>query len=175
MRGNRQIVAKSTSTGRSIPACAGEPLLLLGCNRADGVYPRVCGGTCGLTQAVLWAEGLSPRVRGNRMMLPTVSDSERSIPACAGEPLSHRAVVGKHQVYPRVCGGTLLSCMEPFAVSGLSPRVRGNLSLLISFFLSCGSIPACAGEPCSALRLPPVLRVYPRVCGGTQPVARSII
>ena len=33
-----------------------------------------------------------------------------------------------------------------------------------------GSIPACAGEPSGTARGPVPPRVYPRVCGGTQPV-----
>ena len=50
-------------------------------------------------------------------------------------------------VYPRVCGGTRArSAGEPKA-HGLSPRVRGNLSGVISVVSCVGSIPACAGEP----------------------------
>ena len=36
-----------------------------------------------------------------------------------------------------------------------------------------GSIPACAGEPTADAAAPHSPRVYPRVCGGTQPVARQ--
>ena len=92
----------------------------------------------------------------------------RSIPACAGEPTGTCITRRLMRVYPRVCGGTgghatdqervvrsIPACAGepatatpgPGAMSGLSPRVRGNLSL---------SAPAS---------LP--LRVYPRVCGGT--------
>ena len=51
---------------------------------------------------------------------------------------------------------------------GLSPRVRGNRSPGSEVEFLAGSIPACAGEPGAV----PVgcrrLRVYPRVCGGTE-------
>ena len=80
----------------------------------DRVYPRVCGGTC-------HRPGLSPRVRGNRSVVPDMGSIpacageppttpiRRSIPACAGEPGSIPACAGEprcREVYPRVCGGT---------------------------------------------------------------------
>ena len=34
--------------------------------------------------------------------------------------------------------------------------------------LDGGSIPACAGEPCTHPNYRPAERVYPRVCGGTS-------
>ena len=90
-------------------------------------------------------------------------------------------------VYPRVCGGTCGCVRNVSSAPGLSPRVRGNLSVASGFSVPARSIPACAGEPgglvshvvdgrsipaCagephaspkSAVGLP----VYPRVCGGT--------
>ena len=53
--------------------------------------------------------GLSPRVRGNQQQQRQQALSERSIPACAGEPLTWTAVTGATRVYPRVCGGTICS------------------------------------------------------------------
>ena len=119
-------------------------------------------------------KGLSPRVRGNRCRrIPTLRTS-RSIPACAGEPHS-RQERGPHRwVYPRVCGGTLMSRWTLSTQSGLSPRVRGNLYVVAFWFLPERSIPACAGEPCpgtSSLLDP---WVYPRVCGGTIRIAAAV-
>ena len=58
--------------------------------------------------------------------------------------------------------------LSPYSVvNGLSPRVRGNLSVFHQILLLSGSIPACAGEPRGAQRTAPPLTVYPRVCGGT--------
>ena len=91
------------------------------------------------------------------------------------------------KVYPRVCGGTVCSKWGGAVYSGLSPRVRGNLTLIHARLLTTRSIPACAGEPGQAPQVlrfdgsipacagePLVLgsrnasgRVYPRVCGGT--------
>ena len=51
--------------------------------------------------------------------------------------------------------------------NGLSPRVRGNHAKRRYHKMDIGSIPACAGEPRTALRPPGAPKVYPRVCGGT--------
>ena len=71
-------------------------------------------------------------------------------------------------VYPRVCGGTFHCSQYQRSVSGLSPRVRGNLIKTGVQMLSRGSIPACAGEPDGAPPRPGEHGVYPRVCGGTR-------
>ena len=49
----------------SIPARAGEPVVLKSFNRALKVYPRACGGTHRHRSATTSSTGLSPRVRGN--------------------------------------------------------------------------------------------------------------
>ena len=111
--------------------------------------------------------GLSPRVRGNRRLRPSPARPTWSIPACAGEPPRHLRQTDRHRVYPRVCGGTVMCPAYIRTGNGLSPRVRGNQSLLLLRNCSHGSIPACAGEPPARVHLflPPW--VYPRVCGGT--------
>ena len=71
-------------------------------------------------------------------------------------------------VYPRVCGGTAFARMGPQNWTGLSPRVRGNPCLPTMPPPRMGSIPACAGEPSVVPIDSEILRVYPRVCGGTR-------
>ena len=51
---------------------------------------------------------------------------------------------------------------------GLSPRMRGNLHNRNAVGPAVGSIPAYAGEPKGVGRLAGQLKVYPRVCGGTD-------
>ena len=96
-----------------------------------------------------------------------MSDSARSIPACAGEPRTRFITTTRGWVYPRVCGGTacwpLPTCRRP----GLSPRVRGNPRLRLLSRRHPGSIPACAGEPPFDTLAERRMMVYPRVCGGT--------
>ena len=66
-----------------------------------------------------------------------------------------------------MCGGTKPGLILPELVIGLSPRVRGNLEERKMNRRIAGSIPACAGEPLSAVGQGNLPLVYPRVCGGT--------
>ena len=97
--------------------------------------------------AVNLDKGLSPRVRGNRKQCAAAGSRERSIPACAGEPLASMLVKYSKRVYPRVCGGTDITTRPAGLLLGLSPRVRGNRVKIALLFAIQGSIPACAGEP----------------------------
>ena len=91
-----------------------------------------------------------------------------SIPACAGEPITHARPGASTKVYPRVCGGTQHVVDLLDAGQGLSPRVRGNQGSMIPLTGREGSIPACAGEPQPARTATCPSGVYPRVCGGTS-------
>ena len=64
-----------------------------GLNQQCEVYPRVCGGThkSGIPRLAIF--GLSPRVRGNPAARQPEYLAERSIPACAGEPMSNAPCV----------------------------------------------------------------------------------
>ena len=87
VRGNHVCNRLAQRGERSIPACTGEPVAGVALHAKEAVYPRVYGGTWVTFEQALALDGLSPRVRGNRVgslkepMLP------RSIPACTGEPL----------------------------------------------------------------------------------------
>ena len=131
------------------------------------VYPRVCGGTDEERHAQDSGEGLSPRVRGNRVHPLIELRLVRSIPACAGEPRRRRRSRYRNQVYPRVCGGTAVYQVESNGEPGLSPRVRGNRRPCQTRSYCFRSIPACAGEPRTPHRMTGGIQVYPRVCGGT--------
>ena len=188
VRGNRGAGSYERRAGGSIPACAGEPRTLSRRTRGGGVYPRVCGGTAKRLQMKPQHMGLSPRVRGNPCIyrlrgirvgsIPACAgepragvaarDESRSIPACAGEPAPCTAPGHPAPVYPRVCGGTFAAFVLILSSSGLSPRVRGNRYERKTHEGGNGSIPACAGEPVLVVPSEGRLRVYPRVCGGTQ-------
>ena len=168
VRGNPPWLLRICRRAGSIPACAGEPRRRRRARSAQGVYPRVCGGTRHVGRELRADRGLSPRVRGNRQR-PTLSGvSAGSIPACAGEPRSDGARRARRAVYPRVCGGTILHFISVPSGWGLSPRVRGNRGAHAHVILGERSIPACAGEPAPSLALHCQQRVYPRVCGGTH-------
>ena len=131
--------------------------------------------------------GLSPRVRGKRNEQTLRSEKSGSIPACAGEAVQRDAIQHPQRVYPRVCGGSIGNHGLIQIDDGLSPRVRGKRWLTMVGRGVRGSIPACAGEaqaptpqyhivgsiPACAGEAPvnqaiaKVLKVYPRVCGGS--------
>ena len=147
VRGNLCAASQHRVRFRSIPACAGEPVLSAGATCYQAVYPRVCGGTSLQDGQSEIKAGLSPRVRGNRRKCGVLAVEHRSIPACAGEPRAGPRRAGSCAVYPRVCGGTpALRSYDP-APSGLSPRVRGNPIRPYFEIVLIRSIPACAGEP----------------------------
>ena len=149
VRGNHEHTDSLQSERGSIPACAGQPSLsrlLVGGSR---VYPRVCGAT-GLGMFMpLQRTGLSPRVRGNRVLRSPLPVLSGSIPACAGQPIAGLSVAIDSKVYPRVCGATTYSCARWSGDTGLSPRVRGNQWQRLLALPVLGSIPACAGQPCA--------------------------
>ena len=126
VRGNPGLLSVSAQPAGSIPACAGEPSGQTVMTDGKEVYPRVCGGTLKRGQEDYSLGGLSPRVRGNPVCASASAFSERSIPACAGEPLPPACPSRRTTVYPRVCGGTRHSRICSFVRMGLSPRVRGN-------------------------------------------------
>ena len=147
VRGNLRSAVDEDTPGGSIPACAGEPLVSITTAIAQGVYPRVCGGTVPRFGSPRNRRGLSPRVRGNHRTTAIGRGKTRSIPACAGEPFSCRSQGVVVEVYPRVCGGTGTGKGGTAWLTGLSPRVRGNRTESSAWDFSERSIPACAGEP----------------------------
>ena len=86
VRGNLWLPDARLPSPGSIPACAGEPLQKGDTTAREPVYPRVCGGTFAVCRCTTTRKGLSPRVRGNRKLSSLQNHSQRSIPACAGEP-----------------------------------------------------------------------------------------
>ena len=168
VRGHHQDLSGWVLKDRSIPACAGSPLLA--CCRSDwsSVYPRVCGVTSIWAASHVCSSGLSPRVRGHLCLCWTQGGVHRSIPACAGSPRSRRALWAAHEVYPRVCGVTPASCIYRAPYLGLSPRVRGHPPRLFASVARIRSIPACAGSPHLRYGHDRDLEVYPRVCGVTR-------
>ncbi len=168
VRGNLCQLAHGRVRERSIPACTGEPS---SSPRSDGpelVYPRVYGGTTPVSRRPGRDGGLSPRVRGNLFRGGGGMKAPRSIPACTGEPFAWAAGCSAGMVYPRVYGGTAFHEISDAGEQGLSPRVRGNRSLLPPSAGAARSIPACTGEPHVDCARNQCAGVYPRVYGGTS-------
>ena len=154
VRGNRRERRAQDGAGGSIPACAGGTKV--------GRLKKPKRG------------GLSPRVRGNRAFVANGANGWGSIPACAGEPFMPASFPRRGRVYPRVCGGTSEQAGRELQLTGLSPRVRGNLRRVDDQRSPAGSIPACAGEPVHVGPCVTRRTVYPRVCGGTTTRIRRL-
>ena len=167
VRGNQWHIPCHQIEPGSIPACAGKPQGTRGTRRFLRVYPRVCGETEGPNTSIQPPTGLSPRVRGNRVILRGPEPGDGSIPACAGKPLPFAFTYILVRVYPRVCGETAGARGSSRTGKGLSPRVRGNLRKSSRGLRCPRSIPACAGKPSPRTSRKAGRRVYPRVCGET--------
>ena len=151
---------------RSIPACAGKPLLAAPHRRSTRVHPRVRG-------EAFWRGTWLPPIWG-------------PIPACAGKPLSTTTKQDTRWVHPRVRGEAAVAVSLPEIVQGPSPRARGSLAHLYVDGPAqvgpsprargsplrhppktepVGSIPACAGKPPDGADLANAIEVHPRVRG----------
>ena len=168
VRGNLPTPEAAPALPGSIPAGAGEPTWPGSGLAPHRVYPRGCGGTQGVPFDYVDRVGLSPRVRGNHVIVVAGELDGGSIPAGAGEPRRTARSRRRIWVYPRGCGGTGRRGRGRVPESGLSPRVRGNPRRRPAGQEPSGSIPAGAGEPARECRCGASARVYPRGCGGTR-------
>ena len=91
-------------------------------------------------------QGLSPRGRGKPVPLGEGNQSNRSIPAWAGQTEKTVSGENKKRVYPRVGGANGAFIFVSFWRWGLSPRGRGKLCQSTRGFASLRSIPAWAGQ-----------------------------
>ena len=71
----------------------------------EKVYPRGCGGAVTIGSGIEHVNGLSPRVRGSRVLDDRTDANLGSIPAGAGEPECGLDIPSTFRVYPRGCGG----------------------------------------------------------------------
>ena len=107
-----------------------------------------------------------PACAGSPIRHRPACDRQRSIPACAGEPDGGAVRRPSPGVYPRVCGGAIISFTLAALPTVYPPRVRGACSRPGDVDDRSRSIPACAGEPPGRVVQRQLQEVYPRVCGG---------
>ncbi len=150
----------------SIPAGAGDGLPPCFRWGAPRVYPRWCGGRTKNKGGLLPPRGLSPLVRGTDGKTRAAREAVGSIPAGAGDGREDAGRAGGRGVYPRWCGGRTGKAPATQARSGLSPLVRGTVSLHDPRVVRHGSIPAGAGDGPSWRSWARLRGVYPRWCGG---------
>ena len=88
------------------PAWAGKPTSTPIPRSGRGVYPRVGGETHDRGATHYYAQGLSPRGRGNQSRESRFAPKQGSIPAWAGKPPERPPSELVETVYPRVGGET---------------------------------------------------------------------
>ena len=167
VRGNPVAAASVAPRSGPIPACAGQPWVGTPGGGQLWAYPRVCGATLICCSVTAGSSGLSPRVRGNLVQEAALVLRHGPIPACAGQPACNAPGPRQDRAYPRVCGATGNAAANGAPLSGLSPRVRGNLINKMNILGCTGPIPACAGQPKSFAFFFEKATAYPRVCGAT--------
>ena len=97
------------------------------------------------------------------------------LPAYAGMFLSIFAVFGSSAGSPRVCGDVSLFVDFFVLVSGFSPRMRGCFLRLISHSNHTLVLPAYAGMFLRFLSAPTILFSSPRVCGDVSLAWQSFV
>jgi len=166
VRGHHNGITRALARERSIPTCAGASTPQETHFTTYRVYPHVCGGIASTPAGLQASAGLSPRVRGHLWQEWIVAVGAGSIPTCAGASRGPRSARGHSRVYPHVCGGITRRLPGALRRWGLSPRVRGHLTVMSDQIVEERSIPTCAGaSPHRSAHLSSAT-VYPHVCGG---------
>ena len=169
-RGNHSNLADHKSSHRAIPARAGEPGQRSSSAGSSRGHPRAGGGTPIWLADHPFAEGPSPRGRGNPLGGIAASRRTGAIPARAGEPQEWLRRSLFLRGHPRAGGGTVADDDPRLTVTGPSPRGRGNLVEGVQVTADEGAIPARAGEPSARRRPCAPSRGHPRAGGGTSAV-----
>ena len=168
MRGNLGKILVIIEILGSIPTHAGKPGRAVNWRLRHGVYPHACGETADIRLTVKFAEGLSPRVRGNPEWPRLAWLVPGSIPTRAGKPTRSGPTISSSRVYPHACGETGISYRYHAFFEGLSPRVRGNRMFVVVCLEPIGSIPTRAGKPTPGHFVNDERGVYPHACGETS-------
>ena len=122
----------------SIPAHAGEPIVVDEIRPLVRVYPRPRGGAPLQPASLATTIGLSPPTRGSHRSLAASVRSPGSIPAHAGEHILPPVANGRSRVYPRPRGGASSAWVSNWSITGLSPPRGGAQG-------PCPPHPGCQG------------------------------
>ncbi len=126
-RGTPEISVSGQSTGRFIPAGAGNTLLLSAPVNSITVYPRWRGEHCQSAGLFIPGHGLSPLARGTLISASLTSSMARFIPAGAGNTIRRLNLFRNSTVYPRWRGEHISEVYCNSLNLGLSPLARGTL------------------------------------------------
>ena len=129
------------------------------------VHPRACGEQYECHHLDHWRNGSSPRLRGTDPLDETPHESDRFIPAPAGNRFHPQYSAQSPAVHPRACGEQLRNGFRKRRPSGSSPRLRGTAHDLGPLKVFGRFIPAPAGNSADAAPGTGAEAVHPRACG----------
>ena len=168
VRGKHYATTASLTSGRIIPARAGQTTATIPRRAPRPDHPRACGANDGLTTLQLIECGSSPRVRGKLQFSDQPRWQDRIIPARAGQTPAARHPGEHHADHPRACGANQAAAIAVQHAVGSSPRVRGKLAGCRAGAVQHRIIPARAGQTAGWRRLAPNRPDHPRACGANQ-------
>ena len=185
-RGTLPSVSPSSSTGRFIPACAGNALrpassvtVVCGssphargtldacCRIRQGLrfIPACAGNAVVIDRVPQRHPGSSPHARGTPVLCGDGHGGSRFIPACAGNAFPDLHPVRASAVHPRMRGERDV-CTRPIPFSsGSSPHARGTRRRCPGSAPRHRFIPACAGNAPAARGRHTRCTVHPRMRG----------
>ena len=148
-----------------IPAGAGRRLQPRAPVGARGDHPRGCGEKALIQSLHALIEGSSPRVRGEDKNAFPKERRVGIIPAGAGRSILPSIPNLRERDHPRGCGEKFTFSGLVSAVSGSSPRVRGEANVGLGGQRDEGIIPAGAGRRMELAIVRPPFGDHPRGCG----------
>ena len=126
LRGTLAPAATRISSGRFIPAPAGNTRNGAAVLSYPPVHPRACGEHSVPSGEEGSTTGSSPRLRGTRRGPGGVRRRRRFIPAPAGNTPQQTCSPAKSSVHPRACGEHDALRSQGRNIDGSSPRLRGT-------------------------------------------------
>ncbi len=169
--GLRIIPAHASGRGTSmriIPAHAGHTKATSSPSASSPDHPRACGANHVSMDDTMPPAGSSPRMRGKQKYLAALQDSERIIPAHAGQTGERTRGSSRGPDHPRACGANPEMSMNRLPESGSSPRMRGKPTPWWSRYGAGRIIPAHAGQTRAGSCRRRAGPDHPRACGANR-------
>ena len=112
--------------------------------------------------------GSPPHMRGKASGFSSSKGLKRITPAYAGKSFPFFGIIRLHWDHPRICGEKLLVVIEPIAIQGSPPHMRGKADQRQGREPPGRITPAYAGKSSLALCVHHFHKDHPRICGEKQ-------
>ena len=146
MRGTHHRDRGKLPLSRIIPAHAGNTNARCWPPTTTPDHPRACGEHDASVTVTLPLAGSSPRMRGTRMNPMALADTDRIIPAHAGNTARILPMARSPSDHPRACGEHSGGHAAGSRDHGSSPRMRGTRGIGLAGTAPRRIIPAHAGN-----------------------------